>query len=81
MTQDNALEEFIPIASKDTIKFDFQKDSNIIISGSFYRYHEWGARWGQSESKLEKITKKVLIDRATNNVIKVEKKRRDSKKR
>ena len=73
LTQDNALEEFIPIASKDTIKFDFQKDSNIlIISGSFYRYHEWGGRWGQSESKLEKITKKVLIDRATNNVIKVE---------
>ena len=31
-----------------------------------------GAQWGQSESKLEKITKKVLIDRATNNVIKVE---------
>ena len=57
----------------NVIKFDFQKDSNIlIISGSFYHYHEWGAQWGKSESKLEKITKKVLIDRATNNVIKVE---------
>lgn len=73
LTQDNTLEEFIPVVCKNTIKFDFKKDSNIlIISGSFYHYSEWGAQWGNSASELEKVTKKILIDRATNNIIKVE---------
>ena len=75
LKSDNSLEEFIPAASKDTIKFDFQKDKGyIIISGYYYHYSEWGAQWGKSESKLEKITKYIYVDRNTNNVIKVVKK-------
>ena len=75
LKSDNSLEEFIPVASKDTIKFDFQKDKGyIIISGYYYHYSEWGAQWGKSESKLEKITKYIYVDRNTNNIIKVVKK-------
>jgi hypothetical protein len=75
LKSDNSLEEFIPAASKDTIKFEFQKDKGyIIISGYYYHYSEWGAQWGKSESKLEKITKYIYVDRNTNNIIKVVKK-------
>ena len=75
LKEDNSLEEFIPVASKDTIKFDFQKDKGyIIISGYFYHYHEWGAQWGNSESKLDKVIKYIYVDRNTNNVVKVESK-------
>ncbi len=75
LKQDNSLEEFIPVASKDTIKFDFQKDKgHIIISGYFYHYHEWGAQFGNSASALDKITKYIYVDRNTNNIIKVESK-------
>jgi len=75
LKEDNSLEEFIPVASKDTIKFDFQKDKGyIIISGYFYHYHEWGAQWGNSASKLDKVIKYIYVDRNTNNVVKVESK-------
>ena len=75
LKEDNSLEEFIPVASKDTIKFDFQKDKGyIIISGSFYEYHEWGAAFGKSESALKKVTKYIYVDRNSNNIIKVDNK-------
>jgi len=75
LKEDNSLEEFIPVASKDTIKFDFQKDKGyIIISGYFYHYHEWGGQWGKSESRLDKVIKYIYVDRNTNNVVKVERK-------
>lgn len=63
----NNLHEFIPVKSADTIKTDFTK-KEIIISGYYYHYHEWGARWGNSESAMDKIIKKIIIDPATNNV-------------
>jgi hypothetical protein len=63
----NNLHEFIPVKSADTIKTDFTK-KEIIISGYYYHYHEWGAQWGNSASAMDKIVKKIIIDPATNNV-------------
>jgi hypothetical protein len=63
----NNLHEFIPVKAAHTIKTDFTK-KEIIISGYYYHYHEWGAQWGNSASAMDKIVKKIIIDPATNNV-------------
>ena len=73
LSQNNVLYEFIPVASKNTIEFNFdKKNNNIYISGYFYHYHEGGARFGQSYSSLDKITKTIIINRSNNNIIKVD---------
>lgn len=73
LSQDNVLYEFIPIASKNSIEFNFdKKDNNIYITGYFYHYHEGGAQFGASYSSLDKITKTIIIDKSNNNVIKVD---------
>lgn len=73
LSQDDVLYEFIPIASKNSIEFNFdKKDNNIYITGYFYHYHEGGAQFGASYSSLDKITKTIIINKSNNNVIKVD---------
>ena len=66
----NIIHEFIPVACKDTISIDFSGD-DVIVSGYFFDYGEHGARFGKAESYVNKITKKIIINGATNNVDKV----------
>lgn len=73
LTENNELEEFIPIASKNSITFDFNKDDNLLrISGFYYHYHEGGAQFGASFSSLDKITKTIILNRENNNIIEVQ---------
>jgi len=73
LDQDNCLQEFIPVAAKESIKVHFKnkKSNNIIIEGCFYRYYEIGAQWGKCEYTLTKIIRKIYINRYNNNVEKV----------
>lgn len=73
LDEKNKLYEFIPVAAKDSIKVNFKstKSDNIIIEGSYYEYLEIGGRWGKCEYSLNKIIKKIYINRYNNNVVKV----------
>jgi len=74
LDENNNLCEFIPVSAKDSIKVNFKnkKSDNIIIEGYFYEYYEFGAQWGNCEYTLDKIIRKIYINRYTNNVVKVE---------
>ena len=68
--KDGVLYDFIPVASKDTIKIDFTKKF-IEISGHYYRYYECGAQWGKSSSSMKEIKVTIFINPSNNNVEKV----------
>ena len=67
----NILHDFVPVKCKDTISIDFLGD-DISISGYFYGYDEYGARHGDCGYRICKITRKIIINGATNNVENVE---------
>ena len=71
LDENNCLQEFIPVAAKDSIKVNFKntKSDNIIIEGCFYRYYEIGAQWGKCEYTLIKIIRRIHINRYTNNIV------------
>jgi len=68
--KDGVLYDFVPVASKDSIKIDFTK-KEIKITGKYYHYHEWGAQWGQSKSCMDEVKVTIYIDPSNNNVVKV----------
>ena len=61
------LHEFIPVNSKETIDIEIKK-KEIIVSGHFYSYSEYGGNFGRSVSHTDKVIKKIIIDPATNNI-------------
>ena len=65
--ENGVLHDFIPECLKDEIAIDFN-DKAIILTGKYYHYSEWGAQWGKSESSMEEVTVRVIIDPANNNV-------------
>ena len=74
LTENNELLEFIPIASQNSITFDFNKNDNLLkISGSYYHYNEGGGRFGSSWSSLDKIIKTIKINKTNNNIVSVQK--------
>ena len=65
--KDGTLYDFVPIASKDSIKIDFSSGA-IVISGKYYSYYEYGGQWGKCKFNKEEITVKIVINPDNNNV-------------
>lgn len=65
--ENGVLYDFIPECLKDEIDIDFN-DKAIILTGKYYYYREWGGRWGASESSMEEIIVKIIIDPSNNNI-------------
>lgn len=61
------LHDFIPVAAKKSIKTDFTK-KDIRISGIYYRYYEYGARFGYAGSEMDEVKVTIHIDPSNNNV-------------